>query len=222
MLVHENALVKIRKEIPLDRAALIGCGVTTGLGAALNTAQVRPGESCAVIGCGGVGLAAIQGCRIAGASRIVAIDTVPWKLELARTLGATDAVDASKGDPVMAVLGATGGVDYAFECIGHPTTIAQSWMCVRKGGTAVVVGVSRPTDQVTLPAFLMPFVEKTLTGSMYGSARPSVDFPRLLNLYKAHRLKLDELVTATYRIDEAQRAFDDMQKGLNARGVIVM
>jgi S-(hydroxymethyl)glutathione dehydrogenase/alcohol dehydrogenase len=93
---------------------------------------------------------------------------------------------------------------------------------VRKGGTAVVVGVSKPTDQLTLPAFLMPFTEKTLKGSMYGSARPSVDFPRLLNLYKAHRLKLDELVTATYRIDEAQRAFDDMQKGLNARGVIVM
>jgi S-(hydroxymethyl)glutathione dehydrogenase/alcohol dehydrogenase len=114
-----------------------------------------------------------------------------------------------------------GGVDYAFECIGLGTTIAQAYNMVRKGGMAVVVGVSKMTDNVTLGAFMMPFQEKILTGSMYGSARPSTDFPKLLGLYKSHRLKLDELVTATYKIEDVNRAFADMQSGVNARGVIV-
>jgi S-(hydroxymethyl)glutathione dehydrogenase/alcohol dehydrogenase len=222
--LHRDNLIKIDPTIPLDKAALVGCAVMTGVGAVLNTAKVESGSSVAVFGAGGIGLNVIQGAALAGAERIIAVDLADKKLEFAQVFGATHVVNpGSDGDAVAKIMALSGGgVDYAFECIGHPTTIAQSWMCVRKGGTAVVVGVSRPTDQVTLPAFLMPFVEKTLTGSMYGSARPSVDFPRLLNLYKAHRLKLDELVTATYRIDEAQRAFDDMQKGLNARGVIVM
>jgi S-(hydroxymethyl)glutathione dehydrogenase/alcohol dehydrogenase len=119
MLTHERSLVKIRKDMPLDRAALIGCGVTTGVGAVLNTARIEPGSTCAVIACGGVGLSALQGCRIAGASRIVAVDNQPWKLELARVLGATDTVDASVGDAAAQVMELTGGgVDYAFECLG--------------------------------------------------------------------------------------------------------
>jgi S-(hydroxymethyl)glutathione dehydrogenase/alcohol dehydrogenase len=154
---------------------------------------------------------------------IIAVDMADKKLELAQQFGATHVVNPSTdGDAVQKIMALTGGgADYAFEAIGLPATIQQSYAAIRKGGTAVIVGVAKAADQVTLGAFMMPFQEKVLVGSMYGSARPSIDFPRLLNLYKAHRLKLDELVTATYPIDDINRAFDDMQKGVNARGVIV-
>src|SRR5512134_3491215 len=152
MLVHENAVVKIRKDMPLDRAALIGCGVTTGLGAALNTAQGRAGSACAVIGCGGVGVAAIQGCRIAGASRIIAVDTQAWKLDLAKSLGATDGVNAKESDAVMQVQGLIpGGVDYAFECLGSKQTATQTFAMVKKGGTAVMVGVVPIGQMIEIP-----------------------------------------------------------------------
>src|SRR5690242_9875140 len=141
LLVHENTLVKIREEMPLDRAALIGCAVTTGLGAVFNTAKVPPGSSVAVLGCGGVGLNAIQGAIIAGAGRVIAVDTNPWKLELARTFGATDLVDASAGDAVAQVRDLTdGGVEYSFEAIGLKTTAEQSFAMLRKGGTATIIG----------------------------------------------------------------------------------
>ena len=221
--LHRDSVIKTDPSIGLDKAAVVGCAVMTGAGAALNTARVQPGSSCVVIGAGGVGLNAIQGCAIAGAKQIIAVDMSDKKLEFARTFGATDTINPSTdGDPVGKILAATGGgADYAFECIGLGATIQQAYNCIRKGGTAVVVGVSKPTETVTLGAFMMPFTEKVLTGSMYGGARPSVDFPRLLDLYKAGRLKLDELVTATYRIDDAPRAFDDLVAGVNARGVIV-
>lgn len=219
---REN-VIKIDKDIPLDKAALVGCAVMTGVGAAINTAKVSPGSTVAVLGAGGIGLNVIQGAALAGARQIIAIDMADKKLELAQQFGATQVLNPSRdGDAVMKVMALTGGgVDYAFECIGMGATIAQAYNMVRKGGTACVVGVSKPTDTVTLGAFMMPFQEKVLTGSMYGSARPSTDFPRLLALYKQNRLKLDELVTATYRIDEVNRAFEDMQGGVNARGVIV-
>lgn len=221
--LHRDNVIKIDPSIGMDKAAIVGCAVMTGAGAALNTVHVEPGSVCVVIGTGGVGLNAIQGCAIAGASRIIAVDTSDKKLEYARQFGATDTVNpTTDGDPVGKVVELTGGgADYAFECIGYGATIAQAYNCVRKGGTAVVVGVSKPTETVTLGAFLMPFQEKVLVGSMYGSARPSVDFPRLLDLYKGGRLKLDELVTATYSIDQAQQAFADLVAGVNARGVIV-
>jgi S-(hydroxymethyl)glutathione dehydrogenase/alcohol dehydrogenase len=221
-LPREN-VIKIDKDIPLDKAALVGCAVMTGVGAAINTAKVEPGSTVAVLGAGGIGLNVIQGAALAGARQIIAIDMADKKLELAQVFGATDILNPSTaGDPVAKVMGMTGGgVDYAFECIGLGTTVGQAYNMVRKGGTAVIVGVSKPTDTVTLGTFMMPFAEKVLTGSMYGSARPSTDFPRLLSLYKTHRLKLDELVTATYKIDEVNRAFADMQEGVNARGVIV-
>ncbi|CAG0958751.1 S-(hydroxymethyl)glutathione dehydrogenase / alcohol dehydrogenase [Burkholderiales bacterium] len=216
-------VIKIGRDIPLDKAALVGCAVMTGVGAAINTAQVQPGSSVAVLGAGGIGLNVIQGAALAGAHRIIAIDMADSKLALAKEFGATDVVNPSRdGDAVMKVMAMTaGGADYAFECIGIGTTIAQAYNMVRKGGKAIVVGVSKPTDTVTLGAFMMPFQEKTLIGSMYGSARPSTDFPRLLNLYKDKRLKLDELVTAVYGIDDVNRAFEDMQSGANARGIIV-
>lgn len=221
--LHRDNVIKIDPSIGIDKAAIVGCAVMTGVGAALNTARVEPGSSCVVFGAGGIGLNAIQGCAVAGARQIIAIDMSDKKLEFARSFGATETINPStEGDPTARILAATGGgADYAFECIGLGATIQQAYNCVRKGGMAVVVGVSKPTETVTLGAFMMPFQEKVLTGSMYGGARPSVDFPRLLDLYKGGRLKLDELVTATYSIDQAQQAFDDLVAGVNARGVIV-
>jgi S-(hydroxymethyl)glutathione dehydrogenase/alcohol dehydrogenase len=223
MLVHENALVKIRPEMPLDRAALIGCGVTTGLGAALRTAQVRPGETAVVIGCGGVGLAAIQGCRIAGASRIVAVDTMAWKLDLAVKLGATHGVDASKGDPTLEVLGLLGGgADYAFECIGLAATSAQALAMVRRGGTCVLVGVVPFGTKLELPGLDIVLQGKTVVGSMMGSNRFRIDMPRYVDFYLDGRLRLDEMISARLGLDEIQVAFDRMKAGEVARSVVTL
>jgi len=221
--VHKDNVIKLEVDVEADKAALVGCAVMTGVGAVLNTARVEAGSSVLVIGSGGIGLNAIQGAALAGAEKIIAVDMEDKKLAFAQTFGATHTINPkTDGDPVAKVLELTGGgVDYAFECIGRASTIEQCYNAIRKGGTAVVVGVAPLTEQVTLGAFMMPFTEKVLTGSMYGSGRPRVDFPRLLALYKANRLKLDELVTATYSIDEAPRAFEDLQSGANARGVIV-
>ncbi|MCZ7537573.1 MAG: Zn-dependent alcohol dehydrogenase [Acidimicrobiia bacterium] len=222
MLVHENALVKIRDDVPLDRAALIGCGVTTGLGAALNTAKVRPGSTCAVIGCGGVGLSALQGCRIAGASRILAIDTEPWKLDLAKRLGATDGVNASDGDPAAQVMELTaGGVDYAFECIGLSATAQQSLAMLKKGGTAILVGLLPMGQNIAVPGLDFLMGEKRLIASMMGSNSFRVDMPRYVDFYLNGQLKLDEMISARLPLDEINTAFDQMRAGKAARSVIV-
>ena len=221
--VARNNIVKIDPDIPLDRAALVGCAVMTGVGAAINTAEVTPGSSAVVFGAGGVGLNVIQGCAIAGANQIIAVDMVDKKLEFAQQFGATHVVNPNNdGDAVAKVRELTGGLgaDYGFECIGLGAVVTQTYMSVRKGGTAVVIGVSKLDDMTTIPTALLPMEEKSLKGSWFGSARPSVDFPRLLNLYRSNRLKLDELVTQTYSIDDAPRAFEDLEKGVNARGVI--
>jgi len=222
MLVHENALVKIRDDMPLDRAALIGCGITTGLGAALNRARVRAGRTAAVIGCGGVGLAIVQGCRIAGAARIFAVDTVPWKLELARQLGATDTVDPSAGSPVKRVLSATGGgVDYAFEAIGLPATAAQAVSMARAGGTAVLVGVLPAGETVAISGADLIFREKAILGCMMGTNRFRVDMPRYVDLYLSGRLKLDEMISARVPLERVNDSFAAMKNGEVARSVIV-
>jgi S-(hydroxymethyl)glutathione dehydrogenase/alcohol dehydrogenase len=221
MLVHENAVVKIRKDMPLEQAALIGCGVTTGLGAAINTAGVRPGDTCAVIACGGVGLAAIQGCRISGASKIIAIDTVAWKLDLAQKLGATDVVDASKEDAVSKVIGLTGGgVDYSFECIGTKATAAQALGMARKGGTCMLVGVLPFGQNLELNGLDIVIQEKRVQGSMMGSNRFRVDMPRYVDLYLDGRLNLDEMISARLRLEDVNTAFDKMKAGQVARSVI--
>ncbi len=221
--LHRDSVIKIDPDVALDKAALIGCAVMTGVGAVLNTAKVEAGSSVVVFGAGGVGLNVIQGAALAGAEKIIAVDLEDKKLEFAQQFGATETINPSRdGDAVAKTKELTGGgADYAFECIGLGATIVQAYEAVGKGGTAVVVGVSKITETVTLGAFMMPFSEKVLMGSLYGSARPRVDFPRLLSLYKANRLKLDELVTATYGVDDAPRAFEDLEKGVNARGVIV-
>ncbi len=221
MLVHENALVKIREDMPLEQAALIGCGVTTGLGAALNTAQIRPGQTAVVIGCGGVGLAAIQGCRIAGASRIIAVDTVPWKLELAKKLGASDGINASDGDALGQVLEMSGGgVDFSFECIGTVPTVQQAAMMIRKGGTCVLVGVVPIGVGVELQALDIVLQGKTITGSMMGGNRFRTDMPNYVEFYLDGRLRLDEMISTRLTLDEVNTAFDQMKAGEIARSVI--
>jgi Zn-dependent alcohol dehydrogenase len=215
-------VVKIDRSIPLECAALVGCAVTTGIGAVFNTARVVPGSSVVVFGCGGVGLNVIQGACIAGAGRIIAVDALPAKLEMAKQFGATDTLLAKPGeDPVKPIKQLTGGgPDYAFECVGSGELAALAYRAVGRGGTAVVVGVAKPSDSTSVRTVTLPFEEKTLTGSLFGSCVPRIDFPRMLALYMAGRLKLDELITRRYTIDEAPQAFADLEAGKNARGVI--
>jgi len=222
MLVHENALVKIREDMPLDRAALIGCGVTTGLGAALNTARIRPGQTAAVIGCGGVGLSIIQGCRIAGARQIVAVDTEQWKLELAKTLGATDGVLVGDGDAKNRVLELTGGgVDFAFEAIGSAATAKQAVGMIRSGGAAVFVGLAPIGTNVELHAAEIVLRGKSILGCQMGSNQFRVDMPNYVELYLNGTLKLDEMISARLPLERVNEAFDAMRKGTAARSVIV-
>ncbi len=221
MVVPEGGLVKIRNDVPLDKAAVVGCGVMTGVGAAINTAKVQPGSACAVIGTGGVGLNVIQGCALAGAERIIAVDIHPNKLEMAREFGATHFVDASKEDAVAKVRELTdGGVDFAFEVIGLPEAITQAFEMARRGGEAIIVGMAPLGSEaaISAPAFLQ---EKVLKGCCYGSTRPRYDMPRLLDLYMAGKLKLDELVSRTYPLDGINDAFAAMKNGEVARSVMV-
>jgi len=221
--LHVDNLVKIDPQIPFDRAALVGCAVTTGVGAVFNTAKVAPGSSVAVFGCGGVGLNVIQGARIAGAGRIVAIDTMESKLEMARRFGATDVLAVKTGEDISKQIKKiiAGGPDYAFECVGSGELVAAAYRSIRRGGLAVVVGVAKADDSTTVRTMTLPFEEKTLTGSYFGSSVPRLDFPRMLALYRSGKLMLDELITRRYPIEEAPQAFADLQAGRNARGVIV-
>jgi len=222
-VVPESSVVSIDDDIPLDKAALVGCGVTTGVGAVVRTAEIEYGSSVAVIGAGGVGLNVIQGARLCGALKIIAVDRAPSKLEAAKSFGATHAVNASDGDAVDAVRALTGGegVDYSFEAIGLSATIEQAFHMLRLGGTAVVIGIPRADAMVSLPATLFPFGERRLIGSFFGSAQSRVDMPRILHLYREGRVMLDELVTRTYRLEEVNQAFGDLEAGRNLRGVIV-
>jgi S-(hydroxymethyl)glutathione dehydrogenase/alcohol dehydrogenase len=222
ILCPERSLVKIRDDMPLDRAALIGCGVTTGLGAVMNTVHVPAGASVAVIGCGGVGLAAIQGARIVGASKIIAIDAQAWKLDLAQKLGATDCIDASKGDPVTTVHQLTGGgADFAFECIGLVATVQQTVAMTGRGGTAVLVGVVPIQQLVSISAADLTLQEKKITGSYMGSNRFRFDMPKYVDFYLDGRLRLDEMISSRIGLDGVNDAFERMRKGEAARQVIV-
>jgi S-(hydroxymethyl)glutathione dehydrogenase/alcohol dehydrogenase len=214
-------VVKIADDVPLQVAALIGCGVTTGVGAALNTARVTAGSTVAVFGCGGVGLATIQGARIAGAARIFAIDLSPEKLEMAKRFGATETFTGDVAEKGLRKATGGVGVDYAFEVIGIPSVVETAINVTRRGGTTVAVGVGKFTDSIKLNALVFPLSGKTLCGCMFGSANPQADFPRLLDLHAAGKLDLEGMVTKTYALDDAPEAFEDMQQGKNARGVIV-
>jgi S-(hydroxymethyl)glutathione dehydrogenase / alcohol dehydrogenase len=220
MLTHENAIVKIRDDVPLETVALIGCGVLTGVGAALRTARVEPGSTVAVFGAGGVGLAAIQGAHIAGARKIIAVDMVESKLGFARELGATDVVDASSHDPVTAIKDMTGGgVDYSFEAVGLKVTAEQSFQCLNNGGTATVIGMVPMMEKVELPAMLL-LSERKMQGSIMGSNRFRIDIPRYIDFYTQGRLKLDEMVSRKAPLEDVNDAFRAMKAGEVARTVI--
>jgi NDMA-dependent alcohol dehydrogenase len=221
-VIPEKAVLKIPEDFPLDTAALLGCGVITGVGAAFNAARVKPGSSVAVIGCGGVGINVIQGAAIAGAEKIIAVDLLPKKLEFAKQFGATHTVNSKETNPVEAIRALTGGrgVDYAFEVIGLPATIRQAYDSLKKRGLAVIVGVTPMTAEVSIPIMSMVFEERTLTGSIYGSARPLIDIPMLINLYKAGKLKLDELLTRRYPFSQINEAYEGLERGEGIRSVV--
>jgi S-(hydroxymethyl)glutathione dehydrogenase/alcohol dehydrogenase len=223
MTVNQASVVKVQTDLPDEQLALIGCGVTTGVGAALNTARIKPGSTVAVIGCGGVGTAVIQGARIAGASRIIAVDPVELKRKTAEQQGATDLVDPGQGDSVSQVQGLTGGrgVDYAFEVIGLPETVVQAYSMARRGGTAIVVGMPRMDSQVTLPGFQLFYDEKQLLGCVYGSAQVKRDFQRLIGLIETGRLDTSSMVSRKIKLDEVNDAFRAMEAGEVIRSVIV-
>ena len=221
MLVHEHAIAKVRQDMPLDRAALIGCGVTTGVGAVIHTAKVEPGTTVAVIGCGGVGLSAINGAAIAGAARIIAVDMVDSKLELSRKFGATDVVNGRDVDAIEAIREMTGGgVHYSFEAIGLKATTEQAFKMLRSGGTATVIGMIPVGVMVELhgPEFLM---ERKLQGSNMGSNRFRVDMPRFVDFYLQGRLHLDDMISGRIRLEDVNDGLAALETGEVARNVIM-
>ena len=220
-VVPRNAVVPIDADVPFDVAALVGCGVMTGVGAAINTAKVTPGSTVAVIGCGGVGINVIQGARLAGAATIVAVDRMDSKLDMAAKFGATDQVrDDALGDAVARLTDGGAGFDYVFEVVGRSATIRAAWDATRRGGTTVVVGAGSRTDMVSFSAGELFNSEKKLLGSLYGSADVRTDFGRLLRLWKAGRLDLTGLVSRHITVDEVNDAFAAMEAGEVVRSVI--
>jgi Zn-dependent alcohol dehydrogenase len=223
-VVHESAVVKIDPEMPLDKAALIGCGVLTGYGAAVNTASIREGDIVAVIGCGGVGLNAIQGAVHQGASKVVAIDTMANKLEMAKVFGATDTINASEVNAVEALQGISEGrgADVVLEVVGIVPTIRQAIDMARRGGEIVLVGL--PSIDALMefsPAMDSIVAAKTLKGCWYGSSNVQEDVPKLVDAYMNGTLKLDELVSRRITLDEVDEAFEAMGTGEVARSVII-
>ena len=219
-VVPADKVVKVPADAPLEQASIIGCAVITGVGAVVNRAKVEAGSAIAVFGCGGVGLNVIQGGVLASASKIIAVDTVDFKLAKAEEMGATDFINADREDPVRRITEITGGgADYAFEVVGFPTLVRQAFESVRPGGTAVVVGVQPPQAEVAVDAWEL-LQDRALMGAYHGSARVRVDFLWLLDLYKDGRLKLDELITRYRPLDEINEAFEDMNNGLTARTVL--
>ena len=221
MLLHENSVVRIDPDIPLDRAALVGCGVLTGVGAALRSAGLEAGQTVAVFGCGGVGLSIVQGARIGGARQIIAVDMFESKLEMARRVGATHAVDTKNDDPVKAVRALTGGagVDHAFEAVGNSTLVRQAIESLAIRGTATIVGVLPPDAMIEFP-WMAIRPECRVQTSRMGSNRFRIDIPRYLDFYRQGRLLLDEMVTRRGRLDDINEAFRAMKAGEVARTVL--
>jgi len=220
MVVPAASLVAIPVDIPLHVAALIGCGVTTGVGASMWTAEVSPGSSVLVIGAGGVGIAAIQGARIAGAAEILAVDMVESKLEQAKTFGATHAVTPDQLDDAKATITGGDGFDFALECIGRSDTVRQAYDATRRGGTTVVVGMGGFQDNVSFNGFELAYQAKTLKGSMYGSADVRTDFAKLLRLWRQGKLDLEGMISRRIALEDVNDAFRAMEAGEVIRSVI--
>ena len=223
VVVPRVSVIPIREDVSLESAALVGCGVATGVGAAMFTAGVRPGESVAVIGCGGVGLNILQGAALCGAGTIIAVDASEKKLKLSRQFGATDVV-LSRGDRVLdeiRTLTAGRGADHAFEAVGVPALQELAFAAARPGGTVTFAGLSPMGSSTNLPGSVIARQEKTIKGSYYGTVHAPRDFPLLIDLYAAGKLKLDELISRRWRLDQINEAFAEMLTGDVARGVIV-
>jgi S-(hydroxymethyl)glutathione dehydrogenase / alcohol dehydrogenase len=222
-VVSEQSVLPIDPGIPFDLAAVAGCGVITGVGAVINKAKVKPGSTVAVIGAGGVGLNVIQGAVLANATKILAIDILGNKLELAKLFGATHVINASKEDPLKKVMEITKGIgaDYAFEVVGKAETTLTAYKLIRRGGSVVVVGIPDGKAKLTLPLYEIPLMEKSILGCNYGSGDSRVDLITLLELYKAGRIHLEQLVTHRYRLEEINIGFKDLEAGKSVRGMII-
>lgn len=233
-VVKEVQAVAIDPDVPLTSACLIACGVVTGLGSVLNRADVRPGQTAAVFGAGGVGLSAIQGLRIKQASRVIAVDANPAKREIALQLGATDFIDVNQVDDVVAAIAelvphapgvargpfGSGGVDWAFECTGHPAVLANAIDCLDWGGSCVVVGQAAPGVTMPMPIAHLTQVDRNIIGSRAGGVRPQYDIPMIVDLYRRGQFDLDSMVTRTYPMEEFHSVLHDMHEGTLARGVL--
>lgn len=223
-ILSDNALVKVDRAMPLDKAALLGCAVVTGFGAAEHAAKVKPGDEVAVFGCGGVGLNIIQGAKHRGAKTIIAIDLDDAKLNMARDFGATHAVNGKEPDAHKAVKKATAeeqGVDFAFDAVGHTGLIDLGYKSICKGGEVILVGIPHMKETVPLSPISAVLNEKGIRGSLGGSASPGLTIPNLIGLYQSKKLKLDELVTKTYSLGQTNDAMNDLRQGKNARGVLL-
>jgi Zn-dependent alcohol dehydrogenase len=223
VIVDQTQLVKIPEEMPMDVAALLACGVITGFGAVVNRAQVKPMSSVAVIGTGGVGLNSLQGAYISGANPIIAVDISDAKLKAARSFGATHTVNSSQEDAVKAVKNLTSGrgADYAFVTVGSTAAMQQGFLMTARRGTTVIVGAAPLKDNLTIPPIEFIEFEKMLTGASMGSTNISVDIPRMIALYQAGRLKLEELITGRYPLERINEAFQNTERGEALRNVIV-
>ena len=218
-----GSLVKIDKDLPFEMATLFGCAVSTGTGAAMNTANIRPGQSVAVFGMGGVGLAALMGAKACNAGQIIAVDLLDSKLEMARNLGATHVISAKDNDPVEVIQDLTrGGVEIAFESAGNATVLAQAYESTMRGGTTVAIGLPHPDHQFSVPAVTLSAMEKTVKGSYQGSCVPSRDIPKFIDMFHVGQLPVNQLLTDTIKLEDINEGFDRLHKGEVARQVILI
>jgi NDMA-dependent alcohol dehydrogenase len=219
-VVHERSCVKVREDAPLEVLCLLGCGTSTGIGAAINSTGIKPGESIAIFGCGGVGLSAVMGAKLAGAGKIIAVDTLSRKLKMAKQLGADYVINAKKEDPIMKVMELTGGgADYALECIGNVNVMTQAFASIRFGGKFIVVGMA-PLGSLFSIATYEFLLGKTICGTVQGDINAQIDIPRYIDLFMDGKLPIDKLVTKSYALDEINDAFEDLEKGKVIRSVI--
>jgi S-(hydroxymethyl)glutathione dehydrogenase / alcohol dehydrogenase len=219
----EASVVKIDRDFEFTKAALVGCGVITGVGAVVHATQVRYGSTVAIIGCGGIGLNMVQAAKLVGAQQIIAVDIHATKLAHARLFGATHTVDATQGDPVAAIKELTNGqgAEFTFEALGTGATVAQAFDATRKGGKCVIAGIASPSDRAPININQLVYTEKTLIGTLYGTTRPRHDLHTLIDMHRAGKLMLDELITQTWKLEEINEAYASLLRGEVARSLIV-
>jgi alcohol dehydrogenase len=223
-VASENSVITVNKDVPIEKLALFGCAVLVGIGSVVNSAQLKLGRAAAVFGCGGVGLNVIQGCNLAGAKQIIAVDVVESKLAMARSLGATDTVNASALDAVDEIRKLTGGigVDYAFEVVGNTKVMSQAFRSTKKAGETILVGVTSPDDQLIIPSSFLVDEERKIRGAYMGSVVPRRDIPILVDLYSSGRIKIDEIVTRYLRLEDVNEGLESLASGEVARQIIKM